>query len=829
MGPHPCSKCDKCGTIPTLQQVLDNNHNLVNSNNFQGTLAGNSQTGTDVNAFGNRAGIFNTGIWINAFGISAAESNVGNQVNAFGYNAGEGNSGSDVNFLGNVAGQSNSGGAVNGLGLYAASNNTGNSVNAFGDQAGYGNTANDVNLFGKNASATANNQIVYTTDDGTYQTRLQQNNTQDNLINIPNESGTLLLDAPADGNLYGRQDNAWAIVSGGGGGGTVTSISQGYGITNSPNPIVSTGTITADTSVSGLSGKYLRLTDTSNMLSPYPIGSGAATTVAFWNGTRSLTKNSQIAIDNTTPTSPSLQVRASTGSTRSFMNSTYSGVQYNATNYAINNIYTNSHSFINHEEIINRESRLYSNSLQFSNLSTSGFVTLNPPTSFNNRTYTLPDSSGTIALKDYTIDSLKRNAGTDSVFARKNGQWNFQYRDSVGGAATPSGYYGAFSDTLSQTNGGVGVANLMQLRLTDLTNGVSVSSSKIVFANAGIYNLQYSAQFVNADNSSEQSVSIWIRKNGVNVDGSTGVIQLPKKGSGLNGETLPSWNFLLSLAAGDSISWYWSSPSTQVSISKFASSTSPTRPSTASVVMTVTQQSGIMAGTGITGIGTSGNAQTGATQVLATGTSGTDFAISSSSNTQTFNLPTASASNTGKLSSTDWSTFNGKIGASDTSVFQRKNIAAYSMQANNTASAANVTTQTFRDVAEAAISTTITWVTGTAPTSLTSANYSWSQIGKNVTVQVNLLYANASSGITAFYFDLPSDMPLPVTPTGWSAASSNLFTSICTVHATTPAITSTSFYSFLRRNAANNGYELGATGSAANARGWKFTLTYKAQ
>ena len=176
-----------------------------------------------------------------------------------------------------------------------------------------------------------------------------------------------------------------------------------------------------------------------------------------------------------------------------------------------------------------------------------------------------------------------------------------------------------------------------------------------------------------------------------------------------------------------------------------------------------------------------------------------------------------------------YSAINGKTSASDTSVFQRKNIAAYSLQANNTNAAANVTTQTFRDVAEAAISTTITWVTGTAPTSLTSANYSWSQIGKNVTVQINLLYANASSGITAFYFDLPSDMPLPVTPTGWSAASSNLFTSICTVHATTPAITSTSFYSFLRRNAANNGYELGATGSAATARGWKFTLTYKAQ
>ena len=48
---------------------------------------------------------------------------------------------------------------------------------------------------------------------------------------------------------------------------------------------------------------------------------------------------------------------------------------------------------------------------------------------------------------------------------------------------------------------------------------------------------------------------------------------------------------------------------------------------------------------------------TGATQTLATGTTGTDFAISSTGTSHTFNLPTASASNTGKLSNTDWSRF----------------------------------------------------------------------------------------------------------------------------------------------------------------------------
>jgi len=54
------------------------------------------------------------------------------------------------------------------------------------------------------------------------------------------------------------------------------------------------------------------------------------------------------------------------------------------------------------------------------------------------------------------------------------------------------------------------------------------------------------------------------------------------------------------------------------------------------------------------------NNLTDQSQFLTTGTSGTNFAIVSTGDTHTFNLPIASAANTGKLSSTDWSTFNAK-------------------------------------------------------------------------------------------------------------------------------------------------------------------------
>jgi len=64
-------------------------------------------------------------------------------------------------------------------------------------------------------------------------------------------------------------------------------------------------------------------------------------------------------------------------------------------------------------------------------------------------------------------------------------------------------------------------------------------------------------------------------------------------------------------------------------------------------------------GSGITSI----NGNSTAAQILAVGSAGTDFALVDSGATHTFNLPTADATHTGKLSSTDWSTFNGKQSA----------------------------------------------------------------------------------------------------------------------------------------------------------------------
>lgn len=61
--------------------------------------------------------------------------------------------------------------------------------------------------------------------------------------------------------------------------------------------------------------------------------------------------------------------------------------------------------------------------------------------------------------------------------------------------------------------------------------------------------------------------------------------------------------------------------------------------------------------TGITAL----NGLTAQVQTFATGMTGTDFNISSVTDTHTFNIPSSSASNRGLLTSGDWSTFNSKV------------------------------------------------------------------------------------------------------------------------------------------------------------------------
>ena len=156
--------------------------------------------------------------------------------------------------------------------------------------------------------------------------------------------------------------------------------------------------------------------------------------------------------------------------------------------------------------------------------------------------------------------------------------------DSSGGAYLRNPY-GAFSSNQDQT-ATANTATLMTLNTTDFANGVSIASSKITVVNSGIYNLQFSTQFQNTD-TAFQDVYIWLQQNGVDISGSTGFVSIPNRHAGTNGHTIVGWNYFLSMEASDYVEIYWSVPTTDVSIQHIAASGSPTKPSTQSVVATM--------------------------------------------------------------------------------------------------------------------------------------------------------------------------------------------------------------------------------------------------
>lgn len=147
--------------------------------------------------------------------------------------------------------------------------------------------------------------------------------------------------------------------------------------------------------------------------------------------------------------------------------------------------------------------------------------------------------------------------------------------------------YGAFSDFTSQTTT-ANTATLMALDTTDFSNTVTlVTGSKLTVANAGIYNLQFSAQLQNLDNA-PQDVFIWLKQNGTDIVGSTGKVGMPaRKSAGVPFHDIKGWNYFLSMSAGDYVQIYWSTTNAAVTIETYAASGTPTKPSTASVVATL--------------------------------------------------------------------------------------------------------------------------------------------------------------------------------------------------------------------------------------------------
>ena len=156
--------------------------------------------------------------------------------------------------------------------------------------------------------------------------------------------------------------------------------------------------------------------------------------------------------------------------------------------------------------------------------------------------------------------------------------------------------YGAFQDSTDQTAANTTTAYAITFDTTDFNNGVTLSnSSRLNVSQAGIYNIQFSIQFKNTTNDT-QDVDVWFKKNGTNIDNSNSRFGLPaRKSSGDPSHLISAMNFFVSMETNDYIEIMWRPSDVGVSIEHFATSSTPTRPAVPSVIATVTFVSNLSA------------------------------------------------------------------------------------------------------------------------------------------------------------------------------------------------------------------------------------------
>ena len=199
----------------------------------------------------------------------------------------------------------------------------------------------------------------------------------------------------------------------------------------------------------------------------------------------------------------------------------------------------------------------------------------------------LTDLSDVAIVTPSNGEVLKYNSSTGKWY---NGTDN---AGGGGGGGATDGYWGSFWSTQDQPSAGTTSANVVTLNNSDPdSNGVSVvSTSQITVANGGVYNFQFSFQFIKT-NSSSDTIDIWIAKNGTPVSDTNSRITIQG-----NGQTeLPAWNFVLSCDANDYIQFYWSSTDANMTLEHFATQSNPTRPAIPSAIVTVTAVAQVLNG-----------------------------------------------------------------------------------------------------------------------------------------------------------------------------------------------------------------------------------------
>lgn len=105
--------------------------------------------------------------------------------------------------------------------------------------------------------------------------------------------------------------------------------------------------------------------------------------------------------------------------------------------------------------------------------------------------------------------------------------------------------YGSFSSTQDQTVTGANTTTVLTYNNTDSASQIYINGGKIYVQATGIYRILFTIQ-CDTTSGGQQSVLVWVRKNGVNVDNSASFFTIQN-----NGENIAACEIIVSLLAGD--------------------------------------------------------------------------------------------------------------------------------------------------------------------------------------------------------------------------------------------------------------------------------------
>ena len=212
-----------------------------------------------------------------------------------------------------------------------------------------------------------------------------------------------------------------------------------------------------------------------------------------------------------------------------------------------------------------------------------------PPTEMGETVIVKNSAVNPITVYPYDTGSSINNVGFGTInpdcsamfFAVSNTLWE----ELQGfGRSVPILHYGAFSDTTTQEAASINTAYAMTFNTTDSSNGVSIGSptSRLVVANQGVYNVQFSAQ-LDKKSGATGIIHIWLRKNGTNVANTASKVAI----QGTAAEMVVAWNFVIQLEPTNYVELMWATDDTEVIL--HAASTTSVWPAVPSVICTITQ------------------------------------------------------------------------------------------------------------------------------------------------------------------------------------------------------------------------------------------------